>query len=80
MGVAFAKSDVVIAVWGGCLAVYSLLLTAELWPVQHYHDLGTFSSLPPIFERHFLRVQNHQRRLTLWRPTEAPTATSCAYF
>ena len=28
----------------------------------------------------FSACSNHQRRLTLWRPTAAPTATSCAYF
>ena len=28
----------------------------------------------------FSACSNHQRRFTLWRPTEAPTATSCAYF
>ena len=49
-------------------------------PVQHYHDLESFSSLPPIIRTTFSACSNHQRRLTLWRSTATPTATSPAYF
>ena len=48
------------------------------WPVQHYYDLGMFSSsLPDSNET--LCMSNRQRELTLPRATAAPTATSSTY-
>ena len=42
-----------------------------LGPSSHYHDLGSFSSLHPIFERHSLRVQTISADAH-WRPTATP--------
>ena len=47
-------------------------------PVQHYYDLGLFSSSLQNSNETFCML-NRQRELTLPRLTAAPTATSCAY-
>ena len=49
-----------------------------LRPVQHYHDLGSFSCSPPRLERDTPRVKPPARTHTA-APTAAPTATSAAH-
>ena len=69
--------DSVMSNGWGVFDFLNLMEELRIRPVQHYYDLGLFSSYLPN-SNHTFCMLNRQRKLTLLRLTETPTANSSA--